>query len=70
MGEVRIKLDVPQGLEKGFEKAIDTVLKRFIDDVRWETAEQIVSKSKLTKEQAESLAVEVKESVAKKHGVI
>ncbi|NOZ77068.1 MAG: hypothetical protein GXO65_05240 [Euryarchaeota archaeon] len=70
MGEVNIKVDVPVGLEKGFEKAIDVVLRRFIEEVRWETAEQIIKESKLTEERARYLANEVKESIAKRHGVL
>ena len=69
MGEVVIKVDVPEGMQDSFEKAIDVVLRRFLDEIRWTVAKEIVAKSKLNDDTARKLAFEVKESVAERHGV-
>ncbi len=70
MGEIVIKVDVPEGMQDKFEKAIDSVLKKFFDEVKWTVARDIVSKSKLSEDMANKLALEVKESIAKKQQVL
>lgn len=69
MGEIVIKVDVPEEVQDKFEKAIDSVLNKFFNEVKWAVARDIVSKSKLSEDMANKLALEVKESVAEKHGV-
>ncbi|RLF61231.1 MAG: hypothetical protein DRN25_00840 [Thermoplasmata archaeon] len=69
MPEVVIRVEVPEGMQNKFEKAIEEVLKKFIEEIKWSVAQDIISKSKLDEEIARKLAVEVKNSVAKKHGV-
>lgn len=69
MSEIVIKVDIPEEMQEKFEKAIGIVLKKFIDEIKWAIAQEIASKSKLSKDAAKELALEVKESVAKKHSI-
>ena len=67
--EIVIKVNVPQELKPEFELVLAKVVKQFIRRVRFSLAEEISSRSKLTEEQASKLAEELKERVAKKHGL-
>lgn len=69
MSEVVVKVDIAPELKQDFEIALNKVVNEFIEDVEFSLAERIVSKSKLTKEQAFKLAGEVKSAVTKRHGV-
>ncbi len=69
MGEVVIKVDVPEGMQENFEKAIEAVLKKFLEEIRWSVAQEIVAKSRLSEDMARRLALEIKESVTENHGV-
>jgi len=70
MAELVIKVDVPDKLESEFRSAVKEVLNKFIQDVEFSLANRILLKSKLTEKQARELADEVKEAVAKRHGVV
>ncbi len=69
MPEVVIRVEVPEGMQNKFEKAIEEILKKFIEEIKWSVAQDIISKSKLDEEIAKKLVIEIKNSVAKKHGV-
>ena len=69
MAELKFKVDIPPELKDDFEAALNKVVNEFIEDVEFSLAERIVSKSKLTKEQAFELADDVKSSMAKEHGI-
>ncbi|MEK6983548.1 MAG: hypothetical protein AABX33_03160 [Nanoarchaeota archaeon] len=69
MAEVIIKLDIPDKFELEFKAALKKVLDKFVHGVEFSLANEILSKSKLTEEQAKQLATEVKSAVAKRHGV-
>ena len=70
MAELVIKVDVPDKLESEFRSAVKEELNKFIQDVEFSLANRILLKSKLTEKQARELADEVKEAVAKRHGVV
>ena len=69
MVELKFKVDISPELKDDFEAALNKVVNEFIEDVEFSLAERIVSKSKLTKEQAFKLAGEVKSGMAKRHGI-
>ena len=56
------------------ESKSESELKKLADemdeDVLWILADNILSKSRLTEEQANELAEELKEKVAKRHGLL
>ena len=69
MTEVILKVDISPELKGDFEAALTKVVNEFVEDIEFSMADRILSKSKLTKEQAFKLADEVKSSVAKRHGL-
>ena len=69
MGEIILKVDVPNELKEKFEIALAKVIKQFIRRIEFSTADDILSNSKLTDEQVNSLSNEVKLRVAKRHGL-
>ncbi len=70
MAELLIKVDVPDKLESEFKAALKRVVDTFVNSVELSLAQEIISKSRLTEQQAKELADEVKIAVAKKHGVL
>lgn len=69
IAELVFRINIAPELKDKFEVALDKVVKEFIEEVDFSIAEDILSKSKLTKRQAFKLAEEVKSGVAKKHGL-
>jgi len=69
MEEIVIKLDVPRELSGKFEVALEKVVEQFVRRIEFSIADEILSKSKLTEGQANKLADELKERVAKRHGL-
>ena len=67
--EVLIKVNIPQELKPEFELALAKVVKQFVRRLKFSLLEDIMSKSELTEEQINELADELKERVAKKHGL-
>lgn len=69
MAEIVIKVDVPAEFKDRFESALTKVTKEFIRRLEFSIADEFLSKSKLTDEQAHKLTEELKEKVAKRHGL-
>ena len=69
MGEIILKVNVPNELKEKFEIALAKVIKQFVRRIEFSTADDILSNSKLTDEQVNSLSNEVKLRVAKRHGL-
>lgn len=69
MAEVIFKVEVPAELRDVFEERLKMLIDRFIEALEFSIATKILSKSELTEEQANELADEVKEAVAKRHGL-
>lgn len=69
MEEITIKLDVPSEFKQEFRLALAKALRNLVTDVEFAIADAILSKSKLTKEQVNELANELKERVAVRHGL-
>jgi len=67
MAEITIKVDVPHELKKEFEAALAKAIKNFERDLEFAIADTITSKSKLTEEQLENLANDLKKRVLKRH---
>jgi hypothetical protein len=70
MAEIELKVEVPQALEPKFERALERVTKAFIEELEISVARDILSKSKLTEEQARELGEEVKTGIAKMHDLL
>lgn len=69
MEEIVIKLDMPKELAGVLKPSLEKALEEFTRRLRFALIENITSKSKLTDEQADRLAGELKEKVAKRHGL-
>lgn len=67
MEEFCIKVDVPEQFKEKFELALAKAIKSFVNELEFAMVESILSKSKLTEEQAIELGEEVKEAVWKRH---
>ena len=67
--EFCIKLDIPTEFKREFELALAKVLKQFVRRVEFTIADEMLSKSKLTDEQISKLSGELKQKVAKQHGL-
>ena len=69
MAEVVFKVDISPALKDKFESALDKVVNEFIEETEFALADDILSKSELTEKQALKLADELKQRVAKRHGI-
>ncbi|MBI2451572.1 hypothetical protein HYV50_00670 [Candidatus Pacearchaeota archaeon] len=69
MAEIVVKVEVPKELKKKFEIVLTRVMKQFERSIRFAVLDEIMSKSKLTDEQIWELSKELKERVAKRHGL-
>ena len=69
MAEVIVKVDIAPELKDEFEAALDKVVAQFVRRLEFAMADELLSKSKLTDEQVDKLANELKERVAKRHGL-
>ena len=69
MEEIVIKLDVPSEMKDEFKIALEKVVKQFTRSLRFSLIKDNLKASKLTDEQANELAEELKERVAKRHGL-
>ena len=69
MAELKFKVDISPELKDKFEIALDRVVKQFVRRLKFSIAEDILSKSKLTEKQAFGIADDLKERVAKRHGL-
>ncbi len=73
MAEINIKVDVPEELKGKFENILAEALNEFVDKLELTTAKEIVSKSKLTEDEAKELSDKVKSSMyehLKKEGLV
>ena len=69
MAEIVVKVHIPSTLKDRFEPALAKVVREFVHRLEFSMAEDICSKSKLSDEQADKLADELKRRVAKRHGL-
>jgi len=69
MAEVVVKVDISPELKDKFVIALDRVVKQFVRRLKFSIADEILSKSELTEEQSFKLADDLKERVAKRHGL-
>ena len=70
MADIVVKVDVPNRFESEFRTALKKVVNKFVDELEFSLASEILLKSKLTEKQAKELADEVKVAVAKRHGLM
>lgn len=69
MEEIVIKLDMSDELARILKPTLEKALKDIIFDLKFSIADAITSKSTLTEKQIKELSDEIKESVAKRHGL-
>ena len=69
MEEVVIRVEVPSELRSKFELALAKVVSQLVRRIKFSMLDDILSKSKLTEEQVDKLADELKGNVAKRHGL-
>lgn len=69
MEEITIKVDVPVEFKEKFELALDRVVKQFVRRLEFSIADDVLSKSKLSEQQVFKLSNELKQRVAKRHGL-
>lgn len=69
MEEITIKVDVPTEFKERFELALDRVVKQFVRRLEFSIADEILSESKLSEQQVIKLSDELKQKVAKRHGL-
>lgn len=65
MAEINIRVDIPEEFKREFEVALAKIVKEFVDKLELATAEEIVSKSRFTEQDAEELSEKVKLSMHK-----
>ena len=65
MAEICIKVDIEPEFKKEFELALAKVVREFVNNLELSIAEEIVSKSKFTEQDAEELSDKVKLSMHK-----
>jgi len=70
MVEVLFKVDVPSKLESKFRIALEKIIQEFIDELDFSVAKELQVKSRLTKDQADRFAQDVKKGMAKRHGLM
>ena len=69
MAEVLVKVEVPSKLESKFQIVLEKIIRDFIDELNFSVAKDIQAKSRLTKQQADKFANDVKKGMAKRHGL-
>jgi len=60
MAEICVKVDISPEFKREFELALAKVVKQFVNNLELAIAEEIVSKSKFTEQDAEELGEKVK----------
>ena len=69
MEEVRLRVEIPEGMEKEFKESLRVVTQAFLEELELAVAKKILFKSKLSEEQAREIGEEIKEGIAKRHGL-
>jgi len=62
MEEVRLRVEIPGGMEKEVTQA-------FLEELEIAVARRILSKSELSEEKAGEIGEEIKEGIARRHGL-
>lgn len=70
MAEVLVKVEVPSKLESKFQIVLEKIIRDFIDELDFSVAKDIQAKSRLTKQQADKFANDVKKGISKRHGLM
>ena len=69
MEEVKLRVEIPAGMEKEFRESLKEVTQAFLEELEIAVARRILSKSELSEEQAREIGEEIKEGIAKRHGL-
>ena len=69
MEEVKLRVEIPAGMEKEFRESLKEVTQAFLEELEIAVARRILSKSELSEEQAREIGEEIKKGIAKKHGL-
>jgi len=69
MEEVRLRVEIPAGMEKEFKESLKIITEAFLEELEIAVARRILSKSELSEEKAIEIGEEIKEGIAKRHGL-
>jgi len=69
MEEVRLRVEIPAGMEKEFKESLKIITEAFLEELETAVARRILSKSELSEEKAIEIGEEIKEGIAKRHGL-
>lgn len=69
MEEVRLRVEIPAGMEEEFRESLKEVTQAFLEELEISVARKILSKSELSEEKAREIGEEIKEEIAKRHGL-
>ncbi len=70
MPEVVVRVDVPAELKADFAAALEKMVNEMAEEWELSVARRLVSRSSLTAEKADDLALEIKKGIARRHGVL
>jgi len=63
MAEISIKVEIPEGFKKEFERALSKALKEFSNKLELALAKEIISESQFTQKDADELSEKVKKAM-------
>ena len=69
MEEVKLRVEIPAGMEKEFRESLKEVTQAFLEELEIAVARRILSKSELSEEKAREIGEEIKEGIARRHGL-
>ena len=69
MEEVKLRVEIPTGMEKEFKESLKVVTQAFLEELEIAVARRILSKSELSEEKAREIGEEIKEGIARRHGL-
>ncbi|GEM_PF-6892735 len=67
MPTVTIKIEIPEGFEREFARALCDVLRRIEAIALFKVAESLLEESKLTEKEAKEIAREIKRRIRERH---
>jgi len=69
MEEVRLSVEIPEGMEREFRESLKVVTEAFLEELEISVARRILSKSELSEEKVKEIGEEIREGIAKRHGL-
>ncbi len=69
MEKVCIKVDIPLEFKEKFEEALAKIAEKLVRSIEFSIADELLKNSRLSEEDCIRLAEELRERVAKRHGL-